>query len=313
MKVYLVLFILVVFTISCSEDGITDPDEVTNDIPILELVQLEGSIEKLATVSSSSIDFGDISATKSQHYLLVNRGSRDAIDVNFKSDGVIVSPNHIDRLLGEGSGQIEAQPIISFTAVHVIPPTGSGSPEPFQIGSFSDSIHLDYGYVSVDGDTNTISNTYVVAGTKLGAIINCFFSGKRVAELFNGTAEDWTAWYQYEISRFFGGIEQDWIDTVMIQNHGNVALRIATVPRVFLDEITVLDTVILPNESIDLSGYLNNEQSCMDTSCGDLLVLGDAVGQSSIFTFEDILCMDGIAGFTFDINGNKDSLSGYIQ
>ncbi len=167
-----ILMVLTLTMFSCSEKNITDPDQVLDSAPILELVRLEGDLGKSTVSSGSSIDFGEIPATRSQYYLLLNKGARDAFDINFSSDEIIVNPSHINVVPGDGSENIETLPIIEMTATHVIPPFGVGELLPFEIGVISDTILFDYKYLTMAGDTSTIDNEYYVEGSRVGAFVS---------------------------------------------------------------------------------------------------------------------------------------------
>ena len=221
---YLAFYMCIMLISSCSDDGITESEKNANGEPILELIRLEGDLRKLTQSGTVAIDFGDISATSSLYYLLLNKGTRDAFDVNLTSDEIQVSPDHINVITGGGTENIESLPIIEMTAVHVIPPSGVGGLLPFQLGALSDTLLLDYKFTSVTGDTNTIEHTYPVEGNKLGCKIGMYIDSwditTRASNISSGFYDPFEGYPWPAV--YVGGWDANSVDEVILVNEGNV-------------------------------------------------------------------------------------------
>lgn len=63
-------------------------------------------------LTGADIDFGDVLATKSLFYVLMNVGNRDVFNVSFSAESLMISPEYIAQIpaAGEG-GKISACPL----------------------------------------------------------------------------------------------------------------------------------------------------------------------------------------------------------
>lgn len=252
---------VIIFTVclsglmDCTDEGVTEPGQTVESDPKLELVRLDGGFGKYSQSSSSEIEFGEIAATKSIYYLLLNRGNRDALDINFSSNDVLVTPSHIDLLPGESTESIESFPIIELTAVHVLPATGVGELLPFELGSIQDSVRIDYKFRSLSGDTNTIYENYIVSGEKLGCQVGLVLDNQDILELLTGISSggddpiEGYPWLGFEIEGWSGGS----LNEVLFVNKGNVPLEISIYEENAIwggDQL--IEYSILPNDTIDI-------------------------------------------------------------
>jgi len=122
------------------------------------------------------INFDSVFATKTLDYIVVNNGTADAINLNFSSDILEISPTTIKSIPGTDSTFV-IYPIISFSMLHVLPTSGVGSLLPFSLGEVNGQVFLNYSYIDPQNDTILVDMNYVTRGTKYGEIINILSSG----------------------------------------------------------------------------------------------------------------------------------------
>jgi len=293
---------------------ITD-EEGNRYLPTTEVANI------LQKKASADIDFGEMEASKTLQYVLMNVGNTDVYDITFVSQDLKIHPEHIPLVPtpGEG-GDLIALPIVSVSKEHVISLSGVGSLLDFEIGEFTDVMTLCYNYdlsqsqsdSTYIGDSLVVTDTvivenfdiadeYTVAGTKMGAFIDFWMSGVKWQEYvdqFNaGGVEDLTYTYQ-TIPLISGGrLDLSRADTIIVANTGNVSMRLRVVNSMLPNTYPghdgiIIDTVLQANTEIDLAdvfGYTDNSNE----ERGDLVLVGSTNDQPYIFTVMDWMCTTG--------------------
>ena len=261
----------------------------------------------LAKTASADIDFGEMNATKTLQYVLMNVGNTDVYDITFASQDLVISPAHIGLVPtpGEG-GDLIALPIISVIKEHVVPLDGVGSLLDMSVGAFNDLLTLSHNYNITDTagtDSFDITDEYLVAGTKMGALIDIRASGHPIQDVMQGSLERY-ALYGF-IDPFYNlSVSSDMLDTLMIYNNGNAPLPIQVVnPYAYrASGLAVLDTVLNEGGVLDLSGIVRGEQYLggdQDLSHGSIIFLGADLNQPYIFEILGNICTDGKDGILF--------------
>jgi len=174
------------FSSSCEAPMVNEPDLASraNRVAQLSLMTYDG-------VTESEINFGEVFATTSLSYILLNTGSVEVFDVFIVSNEFEIFPMEIGLIPAENN-ELIAYPIISVTLPHVIPPNGVGELLPMSLGEVTDTISLEYDWVapfdSISGgvpvwsmgDTIHEQKKYPARGVKNGGIIEIYFSGARI-------------------------------------------------------------------------------------------------------------------------------------
>jgi len=285
-------------------------------LPVSELAVI------MAKATSADIDFGNMAATRTLQYVLMNVGNTDVYDITFVSNDLKIHPTNIPLIPTQGEGgDLVALPIVSFTKEHVIPLSGVGTFLELETGIFADVMTLCYNYDlshsendstyigdslivtdTVIVDSFDIADEYTVAGAKAGAIIEIWVSG--------------TKWEEYGVV----GIDDNYgtipmlrpnvlypyqSDTIIVKNTGNVAIPLQLI-NPFVEDydpdpgVKILDTIIQPGGEIDLSDKLRNEyffaDGGNDLTRGNILILGAETNQAYIFSLLDKICATGALG-----------------
>ena len=327
---FVFLFLLVLFT-SCDPTG-NDPMHAELRLVPLTTGDLAKAIEgqdgqkylpvsELSTVltkaASVDIDFGNMAATKTLQYVLMNVGNTDVYDITFVANDLSIHPGNIPLVPtpGEG-GDLIALPIVSFTKEHVIPLSGVGALLDMETGSFSDMMTLCYNYdlshtqsdSTYQGDSLIVSDTvivdsfdiadeYTVGGVKAGALIEITVSGQDICDAVYSTPELYDAALAGTV--LMANLYSSDMTSMQILNNGNAPLRMRIInPYVYIngDGSTVLDTVIQAGGEIDVSGLIRGEYYFDDTydpNKGNVLILGAERDQPYIFEVMGELCIDG--------------------
>ncbi len=267
--------------------------------------------------ASADIDFGEMEATRTLQYVLMNVGNTDVYDITFVANDLTIHPTKIPLVPtpGEG-GDLVALPIVSISKEHVMPLSGVGSLMELDPEVFSDVMTLCYNYdlshsqsdSTYIGDSLVVTDTvivdsfdiadeYTVAGIKQGALIDILASGRNVVDAV------WHPMEYYDLA-LVGTVltidlyESD-LDTLVVLNNGNVPLRMRVVnPNVYYSGSgeAVIDTVIIPGAEVDVSGLVRDPYFFDDThdaTKGNIMILGSETNQPYIFKAADEICIDG--------------------
>ncbi|MBN2780405.1 MAG: hypothetical protein JXR21_00395 [Candidatus Marinimicrobia bacterium] len=260
--------------------------------------------------AGADIDFGDVLSTKTLLYVLMNVGNRDVYDVTFSAGDLTVYPEYIGVIPAQGEGgEIVALPIVSFIKEHVIPISGVGSLMDMTAGEFTDLLSLSYNYTledSVGAESFDVVDNYTVAGEKMAAILDVFVSGINVTEAAVNPIEEYMTSYFHE-PLLSANIYSNDLDTISIQNSGNVPMRVAVLnPYLQVlahEDPVVLDTVVLAGQTLELVGIVRDaiyfENSGIDHSRGNILLFGSDRNQPYLFSLSGNYCTDGDLGFHF--------------
>ncbi|MDD3094852.1 MAG: hypothetical protein RBT66_00865 [bacterium] len=265
-------------------------------LPASEIPQLAA---KPAT--GADIDFGEVPATKTLQYVLMNVGNRDVYDVTFSAGDLLISPEFIGVIpaAGEG-GEIVALPIVSFIKEHVIPISGVGALMEMSIGSFTDALSLSYNYTledSAGAESFDVVDEYSVAGEKMGAVIDILASGENILNAALNTPEFYDLAIMGTVLSI--NLSSSKMDTMAVHNNGNVPLRMRVVNPYRYDAFdgsTIIDTIIQPGAEVDVSGFVRGETFFDDTydeTRGSIIMLGAVRNQPYIFETMNELCIDG--------------------
>lgn len=278
-------------------------------------------VDELSTfmqkTAAADIDFGNMEATRTLQYVLMNVGNTDVYDITFVASDLKIHPANIPLVPtpGEG-GDLVALPIVSISKEHVMPLSGVGSLMELEPGAFSDVMTLCYNYdlsesesdSSYTGDSLVVTDTviissfdiadeYSVAGIKQGAIIDIEASGRNIVDAVCHPIE-------YYDQALVGTVltidlyESD-IDTLVVKNNGNVPLRLRIVnPYVYYlgTGEAVMDTVVVAGAEVDVSGLVCDPYSFSDTydpTKGNIMILGADSDQPYIFEVANEVCIDG--------------------
>ncbi|MDD3716063.1 MAG: hypothetical protein PHX07_02970 [Candidatus Marinimicrobia bacterium] len=251
--------------------------------------------------AGADIDFGNVIATRTLQYVLMNVGNRDVYDVTFSAGDLTIYPEYIGVIPAQGEdGEIVALPIVSFIKEHVIPISGVGSMMDMSIGSFTDLLSLSYNYTLEDStgiETFDVTDNYTVEGEKMGALIDILASGKDILDIALSTPEFYDLALMGTVLQI--NLSSSDMDTMVVQNNGNVPLRMRVINPYRYDAFdgsTTIDTIIQPGTEVNVSGFVRGEQFFEDTydeSKGSIIMLGDVRNQPYIFETVKELCIDG--------------------
>lgn len=257
-RIIIVVTLLLFVLNNCSNDQSFYEDDLG-----LELVPLNGSLEKPSEGILNIIDFGSIYATKSLYYLLLNRSENDAININFTSNHTLIDPANIELIKGDNinnSSDLNGIPIIKFTTIHVIQPYGAGQLQPMELGEVSDIIHLDYDLITEKGDKSHHSDEYSIEGIKYGCIIEMDINGVNLDSIVDHwiyTKDDHTG--ESLLSFVKGNWDGSDLSSVSLSNTGNSSFLLQifdyTETGGFDYTDTLLVTIVEPNQEVELKDY----------------------------------------------------------
>lgn len=252
--------------------------------------------QSLAKIASAMIEFGEINATDELMFVLMNTGNKDVFNILFSTTSLVVSPDAIGMIKVSTQGtEISALPIITVTKVHVEPISKAGSLLEMSVGEFTDTLNISYSY-ELGGDTVGVSDNYSVSGTKMGAIIDVLVSGLPLEDYTLDTDYMSPIGYRQEFLSFWG-LTTDDMDTVLFVNNGNAPLNMAI--HSYNPTSYILDTLMMPGDTINVSGLIRGDQYFTPDSSGQLVVLGDVIDQPYIFKIYDHIIDDGSYGLYF--------------
>jgi hypothetical protein len=262
----------------------------------------------MAKTASADIDFGNMAATKTLQYVLMNVGNTDVYDITFSVSDITIYPSNIALVPApDEGGDLIALPIISFTKEHVLPISGVGSLLDMGVGAFTDVLSLSYNYNIVDTasiDSFDITDDYTVAGTKMGALIDIQVSGQSLQDALQRTLS------RYNLSGFPDPfydllVSSDDMDTMIVYNNGNAPLPMRIVNQYLYINYgsgPILDTLILAGGSIDISGIVRGSRYFTgddDSEHGNIIYFGADRNQPYIFEILGDICIDGEDGLLF--------------
>ncbi len=231
----------------------------------------------LSKPSVAGIDYGEVKATRTLQYVIMNIGNQDVFNVNFTANDLFIYPGTIGLVQASEPGtQISALPIVNIVKEHVIPVDGAGALLDMEIGPFTDSLKLNYSYV-LDGDTVDVNDGYDVVGTKMGAVVDILFSNLEI-EKYEVSRElnvsnPYASWSNWLLTSFYPFSQED-LDTSVILNSGNVNINISIVD--WYSGETVLDTLLTPGSSIGGNLLRDNPSN---TTNGNVVLVGKSLNQ----------------------------------
>ncbi|MCK4530295.1 MAG: hypothetical protein KAU44_03890 [Candidatus Marinimicrobia bacterium] len=261
----------------------------------------------IAKAASADIDFGEIEATKTLQYVLMNVGNTDVYDITFSSTDLTIYPSNIALVpTPEEGGDLIALPIISMTKAHVVPLSGVGSLLDIEIGAFTDMVSLSYNYNIEDTtgvDSFDVTDEYTVAGIKKGALIDIQVSGQSLQDALQNTLS------RYDLAGFPEPfydllLSSDDMDSMIVYNNGNAPLPMRIVNQYLYINYggePILDTLILAGGSIDISGIVRGSQYFAgdDSEHGNIIFFGADRDQPYIFEILGDICINGEDGLLF--------------
>ena len=261
----------------------------------------------IAKTTLADIDFGEIEATKTLQYVLMNVGNTDVYDITFLSTALTIYPSNIALVpTPDEGGDLIALPIISMTKPHVIPLSGVGSLLDIEVGVFTDMVSLSYNYNIEDTtgvDSFDVTDEYTVAGTKKGALIDIQVSGQSLQDALQSTIS------RYDLAGFPDPfydlvVSSSDMDTMIVYNNGNAPLPMRIVNQYLYTNYggePILDTLILAGESIDISGIVRGSRYFAgdDSEHGNIIFFGADRDQPYIFEILGDICIDGEDGLLF--------------
>ncbi|MCK4529635.1 MAG: hypothetical protein KAU44_00495, partial [Candidatus Marinimicrobia bacterium] len=260
----------------------------------------------MAKATSADIDFGNMAATRTLQYVLMNVGNTDVYDITFAANDLTIHPSNIALVpTPDEGGDLIALPIVSFTKEHVLPVSGVGSLLDMGIGAFTDVMSLSYNYNIADTasiDSFDITDDYTVSGAKMGAVIEVWVSGKK----WENYSVVQTTYDYNDISMLYPEVlYPSQSDTIIVINSGNVPMQMRLINPYLTNydpehDCIILDTLIQPDAQIDLSDKLRNEyyfdNSGDDETRGNILIIGAQSEQPYIFTLLNKICTTGCLG-----------------
>lgn len=258
--------------------------------------------------ASADIDFGNMDATRTLQYVLMNVGNTDVYNITFDAGELRIHPSYIGLVptSGEG-GDLIALPIISITEEHVMPLSGVGALLDMSVGEFTDMMTLSYNYNITDTagvDSFDITDEYTISGTKMGALIEIQVSGIKLEDALSSTLS------RYDLAGFSEPfydlkIDSGAMDTLIVYNYGNAPLPLRVVNQYVYTNYggaPILDTLLMAGESINLSGIVRGERFFVgdpDYTRGNIIYFGSNRDQPYIFEILGQLCIDGEEGLLF--------------
>jgi len=247
----------------------------------------------LAKTAAATIEFGQMKNTTNLMYVVVNTGKLDVFDIIFESQDLTVIPSTIGLITvgGISDGEVNALPIITITKEHVKPMSGVGSLLNMEVGEFTDTLSVSYKYTS-KSTTYTLLDKYDVAGTKMGAVIDLVVSNTKIENYVNNVFYQQLTNYDFNFSVYDANLDSTDLDSVIITNSGNASIPLKI--KSACHSHTVLDTNIVGQSQIDLTGILGN--ASQNESVGEVLILGENINQLYIFSFAGKIYTNGIAG-----------------
>ena len=256
MNHFKLLFILLCVTIiSCQKEANIAPqsDEIFAQLN-LQKTNLE--LKKSSDQSNETINFGDVISTKTLFYLLVNQGNTSAFDIRLNANEIIIEPNNFD-IIPSSSNNSTFLPVIQFTLPHVLSPDNVGTNWDFKVGEFTDTLTMSYKYIDQNEDSVSFSDTYIVTGFKVGAIIKYYVKGKNVTEVTAG--HGWMtrngAVGVVDLVSFYGWTSgyspYDAADQSYFKNEGNISIDVSFYR---FSETSIFHTTLAPGDTLNLGG-----------------------------------------------------------
>lgn len=281
---------------------------ITDDkgLTYLPASELPGVLAKRAV---ADIDFGDVKATKTLQYVLMNVGNTDVYDITFAANDLVIYPSHIGLIpTPEEGGDLVALPIVSVTKEHVIPLDGVGSLLDMETGAFNDMLSLSYNYDITDTagtEAFDITDEYTVEGVKRGAIMDIYLSGVHIND-YVYRAEEITVTGFLEPVPSIGTFRNSQMDSITVANNGNAPMQVRILNSYLMEYGSVLDTVLSEGETIEIGGLLRGGIWVQDGGSysgtllnGDILLIGADKDQPYVFEAFGKLWAEGFCVMAF--------------
>ena len=123
----------------------------------------------LAKAAAVDIYYGELKATRTLQYVLMNVGNLDVFDIYFNAQDLYIYPETFGLIpASTQGGELSALPIVNIIKEHVIPIEGVGALLEMNVGTFIDTLNITYHY-KTSSDTIEVVDDYDVSGTKMGA------------------------------------------------------------------------------------------------------------------------------------------------
>lgn len=245
------------------QDTVIVPPDDTTDVLVpvigLKLIPLSTGTRSTSSLGDSPliasdsgttlIDFGDVTATRTLSFVLMNTGNVTLYDIVISGDSIDVWPSEIG-LLEPTTGEISSLPLLDVTLPHVIPVSGVGAYLPMHLGEFSDTLSLQFIYDDTSGTPVTMSYSYPTIGNRVGGRIEVYSADGtniRDAWIRSYTQSGYHA-LPYEFHRVdvpMGTIDEHYFT---LFNTGNDTLPIS-IYDVYRDSV-LIDTTLVPGDSL---------------------------------------------------------------
>ena len=219
----------------------------------------------LAKASIAGIDFGDVKATRTLQYVIMNIGNQDIFDINLTADSLYIYPGAIGLIQASEQGtEVSALPIVNIVKEHVIPVDGVGALLDMDVGYFTDSLHLGYSY-TLGGDTVDVSDGYDVIGQKMGIILD-WFCEDSTFEFMNY----FFATYESKGETRFKAFSSEYFNKLSVVNNGNSPVNVHAYSKK-IDNITIdVDSVttLVAGDTLNMGLLFTQIYTATDTSIG---------------------------------------------
>ena len=319
---WLMALLAVIVIVSCDNSSV-DPEEKTDEaVGQLRLVPLNiNDLSKviteengqqwlpksemltvLAKAAAVDIYYGELKATRTLQYVLMNVGNQDVFGIHFNAQDLYIYPETIGFIPANTQGvELSALPIVNIIKEHVIPIEGVGTILEMSVGAFIDTLIITYHYIA-GSDTIEVVDDYDVGGTKMGVIIKHTIADRPLFEspfLQEFRIDDIT---QFGYADF---LNPDTIESLHINNVGNVPIEYQM--QLYIEQfndttIYISDGNILPDEYLDtdfIYEYFTNFPLTEEENSGRYIIIIDFGPTPYIIGIENHSFLEGNFSFSF--------------
>lgn len=320
---WLIGLLAVIVIVGCDNSSV-DPEEKTDEaVGQLRLVPLSTNdlskvitdengqqwlpksemLTVLAKAAAVDIYYGELKATRTLQYVLMNVGNQDVFDIHFNAQDLYIYPETIGLIPASTQGaELSALPIVNIIKEHVIPIEGVGTLLEMSVGAFMDTLIITYHYIT-DGDTIEVLDDYDVGGTKMGVIIKPTLADKSLFEspFLRGYEMD-------DISQTgtVSFLNPDTFEYFHITNVGNVPIEYQMELHIWHHDNTIIhfsDGNILPDTYLDIdfiNEYFTNFPLIEENTLGGYVIIIDFGPTPYIIGIENHSFLEGNFQFWID-------------
>lgn len=317
--ILLIVIIAVIVIVGCDNSSVDPDDETMEAAGQLRLVPLSNnSLSKvitdengqqwlpksempmvLAKTAAVDIYYGELKATRTLQYVLMNVGNLDVFDIYFNAQDLYIYPETFGLIPASTQGdELSALPIVNIIKEHVIPIEGVGALLEMNVGTFIDILNITYHY-KTSGDTIEVVDDYDVSGTKMGVIIKPTIADTSLLEshfLSEVNFNDTEHFVSYNVWN------PNTLESLHLNNVGNGPIEYQLevwIREAYLDSMVYsLNDSILPDSYIDLD--FANDYYPPYPSEGGFFIRVDFGPTPYIIGFEDHISVDGSFHFFLD-------------